>query len=277
MTNSPFVAHNGFELPPVGFGTYKLRGVEGAASVASALGVGYRLLDSAVNYENESTVAHGMAESDVARSDIIYTTKLPGRAHAYDVARPFIEESFYRAGAEPIDLLLIHWPNPSQKLYVDAWRALIDARDDGFVKQIGVSNFNRALIEELQQETGETPVVNQVELHPSYPQEELVAFHQEAGIITEAWSPLGRGADFLDASEVQKVASGRGISAVQAVLAWHVARGIVPIPKASGEERQRANLAAGDIALTEEEVTSISTAMPDGSLRGWTPYNHEEM
>lgn len=165
-------AHDGLALPAMGFGTYQVRGFAGAQAIASALENGYRLLDTAVNYENEGTVGKAIRMASVPRDDIIVTSKLPGRFHQYDKARICIEESLCRLGLDYLDLYLIHWPNPSQGLYVEAWQALVDAQRDGLIRHIGVSNFLPGHIDMLIRATAVTPSVNQIELHPYFQQTE---------------------------------------------------------------------------------------------------------
>ena len=278
MTSLPtFTAHNGFALPAIGLGTYGLRGADGAASVTSAVDRGYRLVDTAFNYENEGAVGHGVAEATTDRSEVIVTSKLPGRHHASDKAPWSIEESRYRLGLDAIDLHLIHWPNPSQDEYVQAWAALVDAQQRGVVKQIGVSNFLPEHLERLERETGVLPVVNQIELHPYFPQAEQLAYHREHGIITEAWSPLGRARELLEETTITEIAATHGITPPQTVLAWHVAREVVSIPKASSAEHQRSNLAAASVVLDAAEVEAITAlGRPDGRLFDADPRTHEE-
>ena len=278
MTTVPlFTAHNGFALPAIGLGTYRLDGDAGADAVAAGIGAGYRLVDTAFNYENEGSVGRGVAASGTPRAEIIVTTKLPGRHHPTAKARTSIEESRSRLGVDATDLHLIHWPNPSQDEYVQAWAALVDAQSRGVVRQIGVSNFLPEHLERIERETGVRPVVNQIEVHPYFPQEEQLAYHREQGILTEAWSPIGRGEDLLEEAVVGEVAAAHGITAAQAVLAWHVARGTVAIPKASSLEHQAANLAAAEIVLDDAEVAAITAlGRPDGRLFDGDPRTHEE-
>ncbi|MBO0979164.1 aldo/keto reductase [Microbacterium sp. SD291] len=270
-------AHNGFSLPAIGLGTYGLWGDAGADAIASAIRSGYRLVDSAFNYENEGAVGRGLAASGVDRDEIIVTTKLPGRHHGTAKARTSIEESRSRLGVEVTDLHLIHWPNPSQDEYVQAWEALVQAQQHGVVRQIGVSNFLPEHLERIEHETGVRPVVNQIEVHPYFPQEEQLARHRELGILTEAWSPLGKGSGLLQEPVVVEVAAAHGISPAQAVLAWHVARGTIAIPKASSPEHQLSNLAAVEVVLEADEVAAISAlGRSDGRLFGGDPASHEE-
>lgn len=281
MTSQPvvpqFTAHNGFALPAIGLGTYALNGDAGADAVAGAIDAGYRLIDSAFNYENEGSVGRGVAAASVGRGEIIVTTKLPGRHHPSEKARTSIEESRSRLGLDVTDLHLIHWPNPRQDEYVQAWAALVDAQQRGVVRQIGVSNFLPEHLERIERETGVRPVVNQIELHPYFPQEEQLAYHREHGILTEAWSPLGRAKELLDESVIHEVAAAHDISAAQTVLAWHVARETVSIPKASSLAHQQSNLAAAGVVLDEAEVAAITAlGRADGRLFDADPATHEE-
>ncbi|MCE7480831.1 MULTISPECIES: aldo/keto reductase [Microbacterium] len=270
-------AQNGFTLPAIGLGTYRLNGAEGAAAIAAGIDAGYRLVDSAFNYENEGTVGRGVADAATDRAEVIVTTKLPGRHHRAEKARTSIEESRFRLGLDATDLHLIHWPNPSQDEYVQAWAELVDAQRRGVVRQIGVSNFLPEHLERLEHETGVRPVVNQIELHPYFPQEEQLAYHLEHGIITEAWSPLGRAKALLEEPVIVEVAAAHDISPAQAVLAWHVARESVAIPKASSLEHQRANFAAASVVLEDAEVAAITAlGRPDGRLFDADPRTHEE-
>ena len=278
MTTVPtFTAHNGFALPAIGLGTYGLNGDAGAEAVAGGIGAGYRLIDTAFNYENEGSVGRGVATSDVARDELIVTTKLAGRHHPTAKAYASIEESRSRLGLDITDLHLIHWPNPSQDEYVQAWAALVDAQARGVVRQIGVSNFLPEHLERIERETGVRPVVNQIEVHPYFPQDEQLAYHREHGILTEAWSPLGRAKELLDEPVIREVATAHGITPAQTVLAWHVARGTVSIPKASSLAHQAANLASAETALDDAEVAAIAAlGRPDGRLFGADPRTHEE-
>lgn len=281
-SETPSRQHNPapIELPALGFGTYKLWGTEGAHAVTGAIELGYRLIDSAYNYENEGTVGAGIRaavnQGTATRDEIIYTSKLPGRYQEREKALAAVEESYYRADVGPIDLYLIHWPNPGQGHYVEAWRALIEARERGLVKHIGVCNFLPEHIETLEKETGELPEVNQVELHPAFPQVGTLEWNNSHGIITEGWSPLGRGAA-LDSAPVQDAARAHDASAGQVVLAWHRAVGSLAIPKASSRERQQENLDSLKLELRDDEVAAITAlGRPDGRLKGQDPASYEE-
>ncbi|KDA05574.1 2,5-diketo-D-gluconic acid reductase [Microbacterium sp. CH12i] len=271
------IAHNGFTLPAIGLGTYRLNGEAGAAAIAAGIDAGYRLVDSAFNYENEGAVGRGVADAKTDRTEVVVTTKLPGRHHPSEKARTSIEESRFRLGLDVTDLHLIHWPNPIQDEYVQAWAALVDAQQRGLVRQIGVSNFLPEHLERIERETGVRPVVNQIELHPYFPQEEQIAYHREHGIITEAWSPIGRAKDLMNEQVILEVAAAHDISPAQTVLAWHVAREIVAIPKASSLEHQQANLAAVSVVLDAAEVDAITAlGRSNGRLFDADPRTHEE-
>lgn len=271
-------AHDGFALPALGLGTYKLKGREGAAAIAAGIDAGYRLIDSAFNYENEGAIGLAIRESGIPREELIVASKLPGRRHAKDEARVTIEESALRLGVDVIDLYLIHWPNPSVDRYVEAWEALIEARERGLVRAIGVSNFLPEHLERLERETGVRPSVNQIELHPAFPQLEQVGYHDERGILTQAWSPLGRQRGVLDHPAIAEIARAHDATPEAVTLAWMQGRGIIPIPKSSSPERQRANLAAMGLQLDAAEVAAMNAlGRSDGRLADQDPSRYEEM
>lgn len=277
-TDIPMLKLNdGHTLPAVGFGTYKLNGIAGSQAIEGALGNGYRLLDTAFNYENEGAVGAAARRSDVPREQIIVSSKLPGRHHAYAEALATIEESVYRTGLEHLDLYLIHWPNPKQGKYVEAWKALIEARRRGLVTSIGVSNFLPEHLQRLIDETGVTPAVNQIEMHPYFPQAEQHAWDAAHGIIDEAWSPLGRANSLLRDLAIQRIADAHRRSLVQVVLRWHVQLGVIPLPKATHAERQMQNLSLFDFELSPEEMAEITAlGRPDGRTANQDPAEYEE-
>ena len=274
----PHTLNDGTTLPAVGFGTYPLRGADGVDAVVGALEAGYRLLDSAVNYENETEVGEALRRSGVPRDEVVVTTKLPGRAHAYDEAVASVRGSLERLGLERIDLQLIHWPNPSVGLYTEAWRALVDLQRDGLVRSVGVSNFTAAHLERIVGETGVVPAVNQVELHPWFPQADLRAVHERMGVLTESWSPLGKASAPFEEPAVTGAARHHGVTPAQVVLRWQVQLGAVPLPKSATRSRQEQNLDLAGFTLTDEEVAAITAlGRPDGRLFGGDPDTHEEM
>jgi diketogulonate reductase-like aldo/keto reductase len=273
-----YTLNDGNTLPAIGFGTYPLKGEDGVTAIVHAIEAGYRLLDTAVNYENETEVGEAIRRSGLPRDKVQVTTKLPGRHHGYDDALASVRGSLERLGLDYLDLQLIHWPNPSVGKYVEAWRALVDLREQGLVRSIGVSNFTEAHLGHIIDETGVTPVVNQVELHPRFPQEEMRAVHERLDIRTEAWSPMGKRNAPLDEPAVTRAAERAGVTPGQVILRWHVQLGSLPIPKSGNPERQRQNLDIFGFELTDEEVEEISgLADPRGRLFGGDPDSHEEM
>jgi 2,5-diketo-D-gluconate reductase A len=266
--------NDGTTLPALGLGTWPMSDAEAERSVSEALDLGYRLVDSATNYRNESGVGRGVARSGAPREEVVVTTKLPGRHHGYEETLASFEESRSRLGLEYVDLYLIHWPLPRVEKYVDSWRAMIKLREDGLVRSIGVSNFTVEHIERLEKETGVLPSVNQIELHPFFPQDELRAFHTAKGIRTESWTPLGRGTGLLDDPVVIGIAEAFGVTPGQVVLRWHTQLGAVPIPKSSNPERQRANLDVFGFELDSAQLGAIA----DRAHRrlGGDPEVHEE-
>jgi diketogulonate reductase-like aldo/keto reductase len=266
--------NDGTALPALGLGTWPMNDAQAEQAVRGALELGYRLVDTATNYRNETGVGRGVASSGVPREEIVVTTKLPGRHHGYDETLASFEESRARLGLDYVDLYLIHWPLPRVDKYVGSWKAMIKLREEGLVRSIGVSNFTAEHIERLEKETGVLPSVNQIELHPFFPQEELRAFHTGKGIVTESWSPLGRGTALLDDPVVVSVAEAHGVTPGQAVLRWHVQLGAVAIPKSADAGRQRANLDVFGFELDPAQMAAIS----DRTHRrtGGDPEVHEE-
>lgn len=276
MVTIPTVSLNdGAAFPELGFGTYTLRGDDGVAAIEAAIGAGYRLLDSAVNYQNEVEVGEAVRRSGI-RDELIVTTKVPGREHGYEETVRSAHGSLERLGLDRIDLYLIHWPNPSVDRYVETFRAMIDLRRDGKVGSIGVSNFTAAMLTRLIDETGVTPAVNQVEMHPYFPQDALRAFHAAHGIRTESWSPLARRSELLSEQVVADVAAAHGVSPTQAVLRWHTQLGSTPIPKSATPARQVENADVFDFTLTDAEIRAIS-GLERGRLWDGDPETHEEM
>ncbi|QTX03753.1 aldo/keto reductase [Agromyces archimandritae] len=276
MSVPSYSLRDGNSIPAIGLGTYGLNGPAGTEAIESGIQAGYRLVDTAVNYGNEAEVGQAIAGSGVDRGELFLTTKLPGRHHGYDETLASFEESREKLDVDWVDLYLIHWPNPSVDKYVESWRAMINLRERGLARSIGVSNFTAPMLSRLIDETGVVPVVNQVELHPYFPQEELRAFHDEHEIRTEAWSPLGRKSDLLAEPVLAEIAAEHGVSVAQTVLRWDVEHEVIPIPKSAHAARQRENLDVFGFTLRTEEVEAIS-ALARGRIWGADPDVHEEM
>ncbi len=278
MTIPALSLNDGTQIPAVGFGTCKLNGLPGVEAMLRAIDSGYRLLDSAFAYENEGAVGEAVRRASMPREELLVTSKLPGRHYAYDDALATIEESLYRTRLDYIDLYLLHWPNPAQGLYLEAWSALVEARKRGWIKSIGVCNFLPVHLEKLIADSGVKPVVNQIELHPYFPQPEQIAWNKAHGIVTQAWSPIGRGNDLQHHPVLQAIAQRTGKSVVQVILRWHVQLGTVALPKASSTERQQENLALFDFELTRQDMAAIAgLAKPDGRILGQDPASYEEL
>lgn len=264
-------------IPQIGFGTYKLNGMQGAHAIVSALDQGYRLLDTAYNYENEGTVGKAIEMSNVPRDQIIITSKLPGRYQDYDASLTAIQESIYRLGVEYLDLYLIHWPNPKQGKYIEAWQAMIDAQKAGLVKSIGVCNFLPEHIETLEKETGVLPVINQIELHPYFNQREMVKYNASKGIVTQAWSPLGRASNVINDEKITEIADKHNKTIPQVILKWHIQNGVVPIPKSTSVARQFQNIDIFDFYLDSDDLEKIDMlTREDGRRKDQDPAVYEE-
>ncbi|MBI9113759.1 aldo/keto reductase [Sanguibacter suaedae] len=269
--------HDGTTVPAIGFGTAMLKGARGVDAVVSALDEGYRLIDSAFNYENEGAVGEAVRRTSVPRDEILVSTKLAGRHHAHDDAVDAVHESLYRTGLDHLDLVLIHWPNPSKDLYVEAWQALLELQQQGVVRSVGVSNFLPDHLDRLVAETGVAPVINQVELHPYFPQAEQREADARLGVRTESWSPLGRAGDILDEPILWELAHAHGLTVPQLILRWHVQLGSIPLPKATSRERQRENLGIFDVELTDDEMALVTAlGRPDGRNNDQDPAVYEE-
>lgn len=264
--------NDGHHLPAIGLGAFGMTGEDGIATLVAGLQAGYRLLDTAVGYGNEREVGEAVRRSGVPASEVVVTTKLRGRGLGYDAARHSIEESLAALGTDRIGLHLIHWPMPHLDRYVDTWRAMVAARADGQVASIGVSNFTQGHLERIIEATGVVPAVNQIEVHPHLPQEQQRRVDRDLGILTQSWSPLGRGAELLGTPEVARPADRLGVTPAQVVLRWHHQIGALPIPRSSNPRRQRDNLDIAGFELTTDEVTAITAlGRHGGTLWGGDP------
>jgi 2,5-diketo-D-gluconate reductase A len=258
--------NNGVEMPQLGFGVFLVPADEVVEPVRAALDAGYRLIDTAKLYGNEEGVGRAIRESGLRRGDVFVTTKVWNSDHGYDATLRAFDDSQKRLGLDVVDLYLIHWPTPQRDLYVDTWRALERLYADGRVRAIGVSNFTVAHLQRLLDETAVVPAVNQIEMHPGFPQEQVREFDDRHGIVSESWSPLGRGHGLLENPVVTGIADAHGKTPAQVVLRWHIQLGCVVIPKSTQEERIRENIDVFDVDLTDAEMAALSALSEPGRV-----------
>ena len=244
--------------PTIGLGTWPMDDSRAEVAVASALDLGYRLLDTAYAYGNEVGVGRGLAASGVAREEVFVTTKFNKEWHSIAGVSETTEASMRRLGLDYLDLLLVHWPNPDQDQYVEAWEGLIAVRERGLVRHIGVSNFMPEHIDRLVAATGVTPELDQVQINPRWAQPELRAYNAAHGILTQSWRPLGMGGDLLELPLIVGLAQKYGVTPGQVVIAWHVALGLSTTPKSEDPVRQAENLAAASLVLEVADVEALS-------------------
>ena len=267
--------NDGNSIPQLGYGVWQIEDNGAADAVGTALETGYRHIDTASIYGNEVGVGRGIATSSVPREDIFLTTKLWNSDQGFEKAIAALDASLERLGTDYVDLYLIHWAKPQQGTYLESWRALIELKKQGKVRSIGVSNFPQAQLREIIADTGVTPAIHQIELHPYFSQEDMRAVHEELGIVTEAWSPLGQGGEILKDPVIVEIAGKHGISPAQVVLAWHLAKGIVAIPKSVTPARIAENFAAANVTLDAADIAAIDgLTRADGRI-GPDPQNPE--
>ncbi len=254
---STLAFHDGRRIPQCGLGLWQVENDQAPKLIQTALELGYRSFDTAAIYGNESGTGQGLAQSGIPREDLFVATKLWNDRHGHSSAKEAFQESLDRLGLDYVDLYLIHWPVPKVDRYVKAWEALIQLRDEGRARSIGVCNFNIPHLQRLLDETGVLPVLNQIELHPRFQQHALRGFHQEHGILTEAWSPLGQGKLWED-PVLRGIAARHGRSVAQVILRWHTQLGHVVIPKTVHAERLSENLLYDTFQLNESDLAAIA-------------------
>lgn len=245
------------QIPQLGFGVWQVPPKETYQAVAEALRVGYRHIDTAAAYGNEAGVGQALRASGIDRDDVFITTKCFNDDHGKDQATAALKRSLQQLELDHVDLYLIHWPVPSQDRYVETWEAFVEAREQGLVRSIGVSNFNPAHLQRLVDETGVTPAINQVELHPYFQQTGLRREHEDLGIATEAWSPLAQGQVFED-DTLAGIAERHGQTVSQVVVRWHLQLGNVVIPKSVTPSRIAENYDVLSFHLTEADMEAIA-------------------
>jgi 2,5-diketo-D-gluconate reductase A len=250
--------NDGNSIPQIGLGTWPLDDADAAAAVVAAVEAGYRHVDTATKYGNETGVGDGFAASGLARDEMFITTKLDGTFQGEDRAIRGLDAALGRLRLDYVDLLLIHWPLPQRNEYVSTFRTFAKLRDEGKVRSIGVSNFKPAHLERLIAETGITPAINQIQINPFVVRDEQRAVDERLGIVTESWSPLGPDTNLLTDARILEIAGAHGRTAGQVVLRWHVQQGLVAIPKSKSPERMAQNLAVFDFELSDHEMSAIS-------------------
>ena len=258
MISSTKRLSGGSSMPLVGLGTWPMVGEEAREVVGIAIDAGYRSIDTSEQYGNEDAVGAAVRESGVPRSELFVATKFNAKWHGEDLVAEALDASLDRLGLDYVDLLLIHWPNPWQGAFVDAWRGMLRLREERGALAIGVSNFLPKHIDELLAATGVAPEVNQIELDPTLPREEWRAYHRRHGIHTVGWSPLGRGGALLQHPIVAEVAEQHGKSPAQVMLRWQIEVGAGFVARSSNPARVVQNLDLFDFELGEEGMRRLA-------------------
>jgi 2,5-diketo-D-gluconate reductase A len=261
--------NDGRSIPAVGFGVYKVDDAEAATAVGLALDAGYRHVDTAEMYGNERGVGEAIRASRLDRDDVFVTTKVWNDNQGREATLRSFDASLDRLGLDAVDMYLIHWPAAANDRYVETWRTLVELRESGRARSIGVSNFQVPHLERIIAETGEVPALNQVERHPWLPQHDLIAFHEQHGIVTGAWSPLGRGR-LIEDPVLTGIADAHGVSVAQVLVRWNVQQGVVVLPKSVTPARIRSNLDVDGFVLTDDELGAIA-GLESGQRTGSHP------
>lgn len=269
MTIPTLQLNDGYDIPQLGYGVFKVPPADTERAVTEAFEVGYRHIDTAAIYGNEEGVGAAIAASGIPRSELFITTKLWNDRHDGEEPHAAIRESLDKLGLERVDLYLVHWPTPAKDNYLHAWQKLIEIRDAGLTRSIGVSNFLVPHLEKIVAQTGVTPAVDQIELHPAHQQRDITGWAADHGVRIESWGPLGQGKyDLFGLPEVREAASAHGKSPAQVVLRWHLQKGFIVFPKSVRRERLEENLDVFDFTLSDAEMQAIDQVEPgDGSGR----------
>ncbi len=260
-----FELNDGRSIPQIGLGTYPLKGEQAASTVATAIEIGYRHIDTAMRYGNEEGVGEGIRRSGISRHELFVTTKLDGEYQGEDRAISGLEQCLERLGLQYVDLLLIHWPLPDRGEYLSTWRTFETLRDRGLTRSIGVSNFLPEHLDVLKDAGTTVPAVNQIQLTPVIPRREQRAYDAAHGIVTESWSPIK---GILHEQAIVEIGDKHGRTPAQVVLRWHLQNGLVAIPKSSDPERLARNLDIFDFELDADDLASLDTldAGPDAGV-----------
>lgn len=269
MTIPTVTLNDGNRIPQLGYGVFRVPPADTERAVAEALELGYRHIDTAAIYGNEEGVGAAIAASGIARDELFVTTKLWNDRHDGDEPNKAIAESLEKLRLDHVDLYLVHWPTPAADNYVHAWQKLIELRDAGLTRSIGVSNHLVPHLERLVAETGVVPAVDQIELHPAYQQRDVTTWAAEHDVRIESWGPLGQGKyDLFGAAPVAAAAMDHGKTPAQVVIRWHLQKGYIVFPKSVRRERLAENLDVFDFELTAAQMAAIDGMDPgDGSGR----------
>ncbi|TGS16078.1 aldo/keto reductase [Mesorhizobium sp. M2E.F.Ca.ET.209.01.1.1] len=249
--------NDGATIPQIGLGVWQVEPSITAKVVRWGIDAGYRLIDTAEGYRNEEGVGEAIRAAGVPRNELFITSKLRNGAHQRDAALRAFDDTMQKLGIDQIDLFLIHWPVPAQNKYVEAWKTLVELQKAGRIKSVGVSNFNQDHLERIIGETGVTPVVNQIELHPRFQQRDKRDFHKKHNIHIESWSPLGSGRLLSDPT-LEKLAKKHGKSVAQVTIRWHLQEGLIVIPKSIHQERIAGNFDVFDFELDADDMRTIA-------------------
>jgi 2,5-diketo-D-gluconate reductase A len=272
MTTVPTITLNdGQTIPQLGFGLWQVPNDVADSTVREAFNVGYRLIDGAMIYDNETGLGSAIKNGGIPRDELYITTKLWNEDQGYDSALRAFDASLERLGLDTIDLYLIHWPSPHRGLYRESWKALVRLKQEGRAKSIGVSNFTKKHLQEIIDDTGVVPTVNQIELHPRFQQRDLRAFHAQHNIVTESWSPLGQGKGLLDDPVLAAVAEKHGKTPAQVTIRWHLENGLMVIPKSVTPARIRENFEVFDFPFDEEDKARIDGMDDPAGRIAWDP------
>lgn len=267
MPHAPLITLNdGIQIPQLGLGVWQLDDDQAYDSSVAALKAGYRHIDTAMIYGNEAGVGRAVAESELDRDEIFITTKLWNTDQGYDSTLRAFDASMAKLGLEQLDLYLIHWALPKKNAYRDTWKAFVRLREEGRVRSIGVSNFHPDHLQHIIDDTGVTPSVNQIELHPDFSQVELVKFCKGLNIVTESWSPLGQGGALLSQPVLSQIAEKHGKTPAQVILRWHTQNQHIVIPRSSNPERIAQNLDVFDFTLDDQDLQAIAHIPQTGRL-----------
>jgi 2,5-diketo-D-gluconate reductase A len=271
MTDQLSITFNdGLSIPQVGLGVWQTPNDVAVDAVRTALAAGYRHIDTAAGYQNEEGVGKGLKASGLGREEVFITTKVRNEDQGYDTALAAVANSLKLLDTDYLDLCLIHWPSPWRGKYVETWQALVDLKGQGKIRSIGVSNFEAEHLDAIIAATGETPVLNQIELHPKFQQARMRAVNAERGIATESWSPLGQG-KLLEDEAIVAIADKHGRKPAQVIIRWHIENGLIVIPKSVTASRIIDNFDVFGFSLDAEDMAQIAALDSENGRMGGDP------